>query len=656
MGFNGPAYGAAKGLTQSIATGYKTAYSNGDGTYTVEFTDGTKVVTNPIKGDKGDKGDKGEPGKDGIDGTTFTPSIGEVTTVDSNELASASVSVNTETKEAVFNFAIPRGNKGIDGVQISNNETVEDKTWSSSKIASEIPTTVAELSDSADYAKKTDLHSHTNKTVLDGVTEEKVTAWDKAQENIIESVKVNNQEITSDENKAVNIDLSGYAEHDEIIGENLIPYPYADGMSKTMNGIEYTVNPDGSVTAIGTATETSAFVLARYLSIDPNVTYILSGDLDDEITYESSSILFNAETNGGTSYWNYGKDKPVIFTGISVMANFRIRVTQGETVNQTFYPMLEIGSVAHKYQPYNLSRVSIRDDVDKKVNITDVCNPNLLDNAWFTVNQRGVTKIEDSTAWTYGADRWKFLTGAGTEFGDAWVSPAGIILQVIDENVYNAMVNAKNYTFSILDGDGNIEVMTGSGSAFKCTSGGYTVEFPAEGYGQGKCVAFSDEYAVHRTIEAIKLELGSVSTLANEVKPDYEMELAKCRVSKADTSDTYANKRVCTTNVVDAELTSIELSSNENYSSRGAGSFYTVKNGICTMRLYIGCDNPNNSFISIATGLPKPMHTEYHISINCYDTEGGYIKGLIDTSGILSVKYGTSNMSYIETITYQVAE
>lgn len=45
-----------------------------------------------------------------------------------------------------------------------------------------VPTTVAELTDSADYAKKTDLHSHENKTVLDGITEEKVTYWDNKSE------------------------------------------------------------------------------------------------------------------------------------------------------------------------------------------------------------------------------------------------------------------------------------------------------------------------------------------------------------------------------------------------------------------------------------------------------------------------------------------
>lgn len=116
--------------------------------YTADGTDTpysliTYMNTEGIKGEKGDKGDAGEQGIagiDGKDGTTYTPSIGQVTTVESNVEASASVSVNTETKEAVFNFAIPKGNKGIDGVQISDNEIVENKTWSSKKISSNIET------------------------------------------------------------------------------------------------------------------------------------------------------------------------------------------------------------------------------------------------------------------------------------------------------------------------------------------------------------------------------------------------------------------------------------------------------------------------------------------------------------------------------------
>ena len=60
-------------------------------------------------------GKDGEDGKDGIDGTTYIPSIGTVTTVESNADASAGVTVDEETKEAVFNFAIPKGENGADG-------------------------------------------------------------------------------------------------------------------------------------------------------------------------------------------------------------------------------------------------------------------------------------------------------------------------------------------------------------------------------------------------------------------------------------------------------------------------------------------------------------------------------------------------------------
>ena len=44
------------------------------------------------------------------------------------------------------------------------------------------------------------------------------------------------------------------------------------------------------------------------------------------------------------------------------------------------------------------------------------------------------------------------------------------------------------------------------------------------------------------SIKAIKLELGSVSTLAMDTAPNYATELAKCKASTADSSDTYANQ------------------------------------------------------------------------------------------------------------------
>lgn len=80
---------------------------------------------------------RGPQGLPGDDGTTFTPEIGTVTTVDSTEEARASVSVDADTGKAIFDFSIPRGEKGdgADSVDlISDDEVVTDKTYSSAKI------------------------------------------------------------------------------------------------------------------------------------------------------------------------------------------------------------------------------------------------------------------------------------------------------------------------------------------------------------------------------------------------------------------------------------------------------------------------------------------------------------------------------------------
>lgn len=110
-----------------------------------------KPTEQNIKGPQGPQGPEGSQGPKGIDGTTYTPKIGTVTTIDSTESASASVSVNNETKEAVFNFAIPKGNAGKDGVQIDDvNAPSETTVWSSKKTSDEIADIESALEDKAD--------------------------------------------------------------------------------------------------------------------------------------------------------------------------------------------------------------------------------------------------------------------------------------------------------------------------------------------------------------------------------------------------------------------------------------------------------------------------------------------------------------------------
>jgi len=95
-----------------------------------------------LQGLTGLQGDPGEPG------TTYTPSIGTIETVDSTLSASASVEIDADTKAAKFNFAIPRGEKGEDGLdapQIDDAAVSEDSTWSSEQIEKRITNGVANV-------------------------------------------------------------------------------------------------------------------------------------------------------------------------------------------------------------------------------------------------------------------------------------------------------------------------------------------------------------------------------------------------------------------------------------------------------------------------------------------------------------------------------
>ena len=90
------------------------------------------------KGDPGEQGPQGVQGEDGNDGTTYTPTIGSVT---SGETAAASVILDDEEKTAEFSFVLPKGDKGDNSYSIAikaneeifNGPIAANKTYSFSK-------------------------------------------------------------------------------------------------------------------------------------------------------------------------------------------------------------------------------------------------------------------------------------------------------------------------------------------------------------------------------------------------------------------------------------------------------------------------------------------------------------------------------------------
>lgn len=130
--------------------------------------------------------------------------------------------------------------------------------------------------------------------------------------------------------------------------KNLIPYPYTD-TTKTLNGITFTVNSDGSVTVSGTATAQAYFKLQPSFSLKKG-QYFLSGcpaggSGGTYSLYLSTSdyVFYKADIGNGISI-NAEDDKTVLIT---------INIANGTTVdNLVFKPQLELGSTATAYEPY----------------------------------------------------------------------------------------------------------------------------------------------------------------------------------------------------------------------------------------------------------------------------------------------------------------
>lgn len=175
-----------------------------------------------------------------------------------------------------------------------------------------------------------------------------------------------------------------------------------------------------------------------------------------------------------------------------------------------------------------------------------VSRRNLLDNPWFTVNQRGLT----SYAWNgiqYSVDRWKWdtISTAPLEVqsdgvnlnGSALTVGSPYIRQIIDNpTAYRGKTMTFSAIVSAVSGvpyNGFLRVYSGAGNAwgvyFGTDAGLWTVTFTVP----SDATAFVCDIGAYtgKTVKvaAAKLELGSVSTLANDAPPCFAEELAKCQ-------------------------------------------------------------------------------------------------------------------------------
>lgn len=222
--------------------------------------------------------------------------------------------------------------------EIDDNIMTPNSTWSSEKIYNELLDVIVGSSvDLSGYAKKTELHSHDNKTVIDGITSNMITSWNNKlssipSEYITETILNSKGYLTETalNDKGYITEINGTLSHflpkanftvttgSSTSGSYLSTkwsVPSADGISIPYDGMMVTIR-------VPSAGLSSAGVI---LSIDNGVSYhpVVRNKNTVMSTYYSAdstiTVVYNA-TQTATAYLESGKSTTL--TGVWQIADY----------------------------------------------------------------------------------------------------------------------------------------------------------------------------------------------------------------------------------------------------------------------------------------------------------------------------------------------
>lgn len=349
-------------------------------------------------------------------------------------------------------------------------------------------------------------------------------------------------------NQVITEDFQTMYKNNGILGvKNLLPTPYyaTKGGTATSGTLTATENADGSITINGTASGQSYIDLARNDKFLKAGTYILSGGITSKqyvyINCLNNGTYIKTLVSAITSEVKFVLD----YNGYDAIT-VGISIASGESLsNVTFYPMIRLASDTDTtYQPYAKTNRELTID---KAELTQLTNPNLLDNPWFTVNQRDFSSNSSQGALNYTVDRWCLIynpsgrTLSKTNNGITIDTNSGVaILWQLFATNKSADLVGRTVTASVMLSDGTIYYGTGVVPAKDSAAAGevklidvgnfylylqYTTSQSKGFFATG--IYFKSGKTC--TIKAVKLELGTVSTLANDSRPDYTTELTKCQ-------------------------------------------------------------------------------------------------------------------------------
>lgn len=193
--------------------------------------------------------------------------------------------------------------------------------------------------------------------------------------------------------------------------KNLLPIT---AKSQSINGVTFTVNNDGSVTATGTATANATFPYNPSVYIGSGKKIKLNGcpsggGIDKyvlRLVEQNSTIPVTQETGNGVTY-TADKD----YYGV------RLIIYSGQTMTgQTFYPMIRDASIEDStYEPYVPSNLEIKKELTKIDSNFGTTGKNLLP-PYYWNSTYGTTHVTNGITLTFRSDG--SITANGTATAD----------------------------------------------------------------------------------------------------------------------------------------------------------------------------------------------------------------------------------------------
>lgn len=252
---------------------------------------------------------------------------------------------------------------------------------------------------------------------------------------------------------------------------------------------------------------------------------------------------------GGTLYADLPIGAEIMYEGTAVPNGYL--ACNGSTFSQSEYPDLYavLGSTTLPNRSGYIIRAKYNVlPLDLEKNLS---HRNILDNPFFTVNQRGFSSVSNPTSDRYLVDRWLTVVPSGaTALGSitltngclAYNNTSGDRHMVLRQYIESAStMYGRTITASVMLEDGSVASATGVVPLVKTSEWQQIILFSVTSdvtmyvyllptsYAADAEIEFHCKAGGSITYKAVKVEVGSTSTLVNDVAPNYTLERLKCQ-------------------------------------------------------------------------------------------------------------------------------